>query len=81
MVKRLAPGWSRWGALVLVALLGYLAGAVTSSALPVVHAQKKSGRFVNIGEDGPFRLWRDTKTDQCFIVTTPYYAMLSVGPC
>jgi hypothetical protein len=62
-------------------VLAYLAGLFTPRSAPVVNAQTSSTRFVNVGADGPFRLWKDTRTDQCFIVTTPYFAMLSVGPC
>ena len=63
-------------------VMAYLAGLFTShTVIPRVDAQQKPSRFVNVGADGPFRIWRDTRTDQCFIVTTPYFAMLSVGPC
>jgi hypothetical protein len=67
-------------AVLLVA--AYAAGIGTGSLMPSALAQARPGtRFVNVGEDGPFRVWRDTKTNQCFIVTTPYFAMLAVGPC
>ena len=63
-------------------LTAYLAGCLTSQAITSrVEAQQKPSRFVNVGSDGPFRMWKDTQTDQCFIVTTPYFAMLSVGAC
>jgi len=63
-----------------VIVLAYVAGVLSAGAISGTQAQAPS-RFVHIGTDGPFRVWRDTKTDQCFIVTTPYFAMLSVGPC
>lgn len=59
----------------------YIAGVLTADFLPRLQAQQQSSRFVSLGTDGPFRVWQDTRTDRCFIVTTPYFAMMSVGPC
>jgi hypothetical protein len=69
--------------LVLVLLvLAYLTGFLTAGAIPTATAQRQqASRFVSMGNDGPFRLWKDTRTGQCFIVSTPYFALLSVGPC
>ena len=66
----------------LMVAIAYLAGVVTNEfVISTASGQQRSSRFVNIGADGPFRIWRDIQTDQCFIVTSPYFAMLSVGPC
>lgn len=65
----------------ILIVIAYVAGVLTGSSIPALDAQQRPSRFVNVGTDGPFRIWRDTRTDQCFIVTTPYFAMLSVGPC
>jgi hypothetical protein len=65
----------------LLVALGYLGGVLSRDWVPILFAQPPSTRFVNVGSDGPFRIWKDTRTDQCFIVTTPYFAMLSVGSC
>lgn len=62
-------------------VLAYLAGLFTTVSTPTLSAQRQPSRFVKVGDDGPFVMWRDTRTDQCFIVTTPYFAMLSVGQC
>lgn len=61
--------------------LAYILGTLTAGSFPAVQSQSTSSRFVHVGTDGPFRIWKDTRTNQCFIVTTPYYAMLSVGAC
>ena len=44
-------------------VMAYLAGLFTShTVIPRVDAQQKPSRFVNVGADGPFRIWRDTRT-------------------
>lgn len=65
----------------LLVLTAFLAGFFTAGMMPEVTAQEPSSRFAYIRDDGPFRMWKDTQTDQCFIVTTPYFAMLTVGSC
>jgi len=66
--------------LVLLVLASYLAGFV-SGGRPALMAQRTSSRFVNVGTDGPFRIWKDTQTGQCFIVTSPGAAMLTISSC
>jgi len=77
---RKAVGRVRWRTLLFVGL-AYLAGLVSQPWAPRVSAHQPASRFVNMGNDGPFRMWKDTRTDQCFIVTTPSYSMLAVGAC